>query len=99
MECAVMSDLGRHLAAIDREDAYEEWLDTAVTSRMDRLSGMGDADLACALTELVGDIHEFTALFDTEGELLADAGKVLRTWVSRDETIQRIKIELTRRTH
>ncbi|WP_156125639.1 hypothetical protein [Paraburkholderia kururiensis] len=99
MDCAVMYDLGRHLAQVDREDAYEEWLETAVCARQDRMDGMGVDQLAETLTDLVGGTPEFDALFDTDGNLLPGAERTLRTWVSRDETIRSIRLRLTRSAH
>ncbi|PRF55369.1 hypothetical protein [Burkholderia multivorans] len=99
MECVVSRDLAKHLAAVDREDAYEEWLDAAIRERLERLEGMGDDDLAAALDELIAGTPAYEALFDTNGNLLPGAARPLRTWVSNEITIERIRISLTRSTH
>ncbi|QTD88796.1 hypothetical protein [Burkholderia anthina] len=99
MECAVSHDLRKHLAAVDREDAYEEWLDSAVCERIERLEGMGDEDLAAALDDLIAGTPAYEELFDTNGNLLPGAARPLRTWVSAEIIIERIRISLTRSTH
>ncbi|EPS1221641.1 hypothetical protein ACVBR5_000867 [Burkholderia cenocepacia] len=99
MECAVSHDLRKHLAAVDREDAYEEWLDVTVRERLERLADMGDEDLAAALDELIAGTPAYEELFDTDGNLLPGAARPLRTWVIAEITIERIRISLTRSTH
>lgn len=99
MECVVSHDLFKHLAAVDREDAYEEWLDFAVRARLDRLEGMGDNDLATALDALIAGTPAYEELFDTNGNLLPGSARPLRTWISAEITIERIRISLTRSTH